>query len=319
MAAGEAMSNAADDYLAAALAIMEQHAMHRDRIDWAALRVASARRAAGAATPADTYDAIRWALTQLEDGHSFFNPPERGDAAIASGEYVRDATVPSGHLRADRIAYLQIPGFIGSAQLGTQYADAFQRQIAEMAAADPVGWMVDLTENWGGNMWPMLAGLGPLLGEGPLGSFEFPQGPPAIWSYRAGQAWLDDVALAQASHGGYRLRTPARPVALLMSARTASSGEAVLIAFIGRPNTRRFGTATRGLTTANDGFPMPDGATLMVNIGTFADRFGCIHGEAIEPDQYVDADGDQVQTHAAAWIHAAGRAEESVQRKSAAG
>jgi carboxyl-terminal processing protease len=308
MAAGEAMSNAAADYLAAALAIMERHAMHRDRIDWTALRVASARRAAGAATPAATYDTIRWALTQLEDRHSFFNPPERGEAAMARGECDRDATVPNGLLRMDRIAYLEVPGFLGSAQHGIRYADALQAQIAELDAADPVGWMVDLTGNWGGNMWPMLAGLGPLLGEGPLGSFAFPHHPPAVWSYRAGRAWIDDVVLAQTSHGGYQLRHATRPVALLMTTRTASSGEAVVIAFNGRPNTRRFGTATRGLTTANDGFSMPDGAALMVTIGTFADRLGRVYGEAIEPDRYVDGDGGQVQTLAAAWIRAAGQA-----------
>ena len=308
------MSNAAGDYLAAALAIMERHAMHRDRIDWTALRVASVRRAAGAVTPADTYDTIRWALTQLEDRHSFFNPPERGEAAMARGECDRDATIPSGHLRTDRIACVAVPGFLGSAPHGTRYADALQRHIAELDAADPVGWMIDLTGNWGGNMWPMLAGLGPLLGEGPLGSFVFPHFPPAVWSYRAGQAWLGDGAQAQASHGGYRLRTPAQPVALLMTARTASSGEAVVIAFSGRPDTRRFGTATRGLTTANDGFPMPDGATLWVTTGTYADQQGRVYGQAIEPDQDVDGDGGQVQTHAAAWIHAAGQAEESVPR-----
>jgi len=50
----------------------------------------------------------------------------------------------------------------------------------------------------------------------------------------------------------------------------------------------------------------------MVTIGTFADRFGRVYGHAIEPDQYLDGDGGQVQTHAAAWIHAAGQAGESV-------
>ena len=298
------MSIPADDYLAAALAIMEEHAIHRDRIDWTALRVASARRAADAATPADTYDTIRWALTQLEDRHSFFNPPERGEAAMARGECDRDATVPSGLLRTDRIAYLEVPGFLGSAQHGTRYADALQPQIAQLDAADPVGWMVDLTENWGGNMWPMLAGLGPLLGEGPLGSFVFPHRSPAFWSYRAGQAWIDDVALAQTSHNGYQMRNGARPVALLMATRTASSGEAVLIAFNGRPDTRRFGTPTRGLTTANRDFSMSDGATLWVTTGTYADRRGRVFGQAIEPDQYVDGEGSRIQALAAIWIHA---------------
>jgi C-terminal processing protease CtpA/Prc len=302
------MPNAAEDYLAAALAIMEQHAMHRDHIDWHALRIASTLHAPGASTPADTYDSIRWALTQLEDRHSFLAPPDRGVAAIASGAYVRDATVPYGLLRADRIAYLQVPGFLGSAQHRARYADALQANIAQLDAADPVGWMVDLTENWGGDMWPMLAGLGPLLGEGQLGSFDLPNHPPAIWSYRAGQAWLDGVSRAQTSNGVYRLRMSAPPVALLMSIRTASSGEAVLIAFNGRPNTLRFGTATRGLTTANNEFSLPDGATIFLTVGTYADRFGRVYGQAIAPDEYVDGDGEQIQTRAAAWIHATAQA-----------
>ena len=295
------MSQPAEHYLAAAIAIAETHALHRDRIDWHALRLASAHRTAGASTPADTYDTIRWVLTQLEDHHSFFLPPENGDSAIAT--YDREATVPGGHLRPDRIAVLRIPGFLGSPQRGTRYADTLQAWIAKLDAAEPVGWIVDLTENGGGNMWPMLAGLGPLLGEGPLGAFDIPHQPPAVWSYRDGQSWLDDSSQARTSGGGYRLRTTAAPVAVLMSARTASSGEAVLIAFCGRPDTLRFGTSSRGLTTANDGFPLPDGATILLTVGTFVDRFGRVYGRSIEPDQVVDCEGKQLQTRAAAWVH----------------
>ena len=302
------MTNAAEDYLAAALAIMEEHAMHRDRIDWHALRLASAQHAVGAFTPADTYDTIRWALTRLEDRHSFFAPPDRGDDAIASGKFAQEVTVPHGHLRTDRIAYLNIPAFRGTLRDGTRYADDLQILIAKMDTRDPVGWMVDLTENSGGNMWPMLAGLGPLLGEGPLGSFTFPHDSPAIWSYRAGHACLDGVSLAKTGDDGYRLRWPSPPVALLMTMRTASSGEAVVIAFADRPNTCRFGTATRGLTTANEGFPLPDGATIMVTVSTFVDRRGRVYGQAIEPDQYVDGEGEQIQTRAATWIHATAQA-----------
>jgi len=35
---------------------------------------------------------------------------------------------------------------------------------------DLIGWIVDLRGNGGGNMWPMLAGVGPVLGEGVVGS-----------------------------------------------------------------------------------------------------------------------------------------------------
>ena len=298
------MSRPADEYLAAALMLIERNALHRGRIDWAALSSACTRRAAGASSPADTYDTIRWALTQLEDRHSFFAEPERGDAAVAAGKCDEDVSLPGGEWLADRIACLRVPGFRGSMRHATQYADALQTQIAEMDAANPVGWMVDLTENWGGDMWPMLAGLGPLLGEGELGSFVFPNEPAAPWSYRAGQAWLRDVAFARTTGDGYRLRAAAAPVAVLVTDRTASSGEAVLIAFVGRPNARSFGTASRGLTTANAGFSLPDGATLMLTVGTYADRLGRVYGHAVEPDQWVQGDVREIQARAAAWIDA---------------
>ncbi len=296
-----------NSYLASALDIMEGNALHRDSIKWSELRAEASRRAVGASSPAETYEAIRWALSQLQDGHSFFATPDRGSAAITSGQYDREATIPTGLLRADQIAYLRVAGFRGSPQLVTRYADLLQELIAVLDDSDPVGWMVDVTDNGGGNMWPMLAGLGPLLGEGPLGSFQFPTQPQATWSYRGGRAYLDDVALANTTTTGYSLRHAAKPVALLSSRRTASSGEAVLIAFVGRPRTCRFGVSTRGLTTTNDAFPLSDGATLFLTVGTFADRFGHAYGQAMEPDYFCDETEDQVQVRAAKWIQTGGQ------------
>ena len=65
----------ADDYLDSALDIMEGNALHRDNIEWKAVRTEASRRAIGASAPTETYDAIRWALSQLKDDHSFFAPP----------------------------------------------------------------------------------------------------------------------------------------------------------------------------------------------------------------------------------------------------
>jgi|SRR5947209_8978044 len=57
-------------YLEHALDVMQQNAFHRERIDWGALRREALERAAGAEVPVDTYDAIRWALHQV-NRHSF--------------------------------------------------------------------------------------------------------------------------------------------------------------------------------------------------------------------------------------------------------
>ncbi|MBZ5556708.1 MAG: S41 family peptidase, partial [Acidobacteriia bacterium] len=90
-------------------------------------------------------------------------------------------------------------------------------------------------------MWPMLAGLGPLLSTGALGSFAR-GGDSANWSYDNGAARLGPREMVRVSDAPYRLHSAVPPIAVLISARTASSGEAIAIAFRGNPNTRGFGT-----------------------------------------------------------------------------
>jgi C-terminal processing protease CtpA/Prc len=292
----------AHEYLATALTLIEQHALHRRRLDWSCLRAGALQWARNAQVPADTYDALRWVLTQLDDRHSFFALPEQGEAAIVSGRYDREVTAPRGHLRPDRIAYLHVPGFRGSPQHCTHYATTLQAAIARLDANAPIGWLVDLTDNGGGNMWPMLAGLGPILGEGRLGGFVFPDGPPVPWFYVAGQAGVGNSCLTQTATDPYCLQNNDVPVAVLTSGRTASSGEAVALAFCGRVWTRRFGTPTRGLTSANEGFSLPDGATIMLTVATFVDRMGQTCDGALAPDELVDGESAMIQAAATAWI-----------------
>ena len=68
------LSSQAKVYLTAALDIMQQHSVNRKKINWTNLRQQTF--AFGAKTPADTYSAIRYALTALGDHHSFFLEPQ---------------------------------------------------------------------------------------------------------------------------------------------------------------------------------------------------------------------------------------------------
>jgi len=49
---------------------------------------------------------------------------------------------------------------------------------------------------------------------------------------------------------------------------------------------------------------LPDGATLFLAVGTFADRLGRVYGQALEPDYLCNETEDQIQIRAAKWIHA---------------
>src|SRR5690606_26009803 len=144
-----------------------------------------------------------------------------------------------------RIALVQVPAFSGADPNG--FARRIDERMREVYDDDVCGWIVDVRGNSGGNMWPMLQGLQPLLGEGVPGYFVYPDDSWSEWSVEPAH---DPVVPPQA----------ARAVVVLHDGETASSGEAVVVAFRGRPQSRTFGQPTAGLSTANRSIELADGA-----------------------------------------------------------
>jgi carboxyl-terminal processing protease len=300
------MSAEARAYLDQALDLMQQHSINRAQIDWTRLRRAAHTLVANALTPADTYPAIKGALSSLGDGHhSMFLPPDQV-AALQSGALDAANPGPSGKLLDNGLAYLLVPGVVGSAEGVEGYAATVQRLIRELDAAQPCGWVVDLRRNNGGAMWPMLAGIGPLLGEGQPGAFVTPDGQQTPWFYGGGRAGYGDSVQTELEGAVvYPPLDPLPPVAVLTGRTTFSSGEAIAVAFRGRPDTRSFGLETGGLTTANDEFPLSDGAWILLTVSRFADRTGRVYSGPIVPDEIVNPPEtwpDPVLEAAAAWL-----------------
>jgi C-terminal processing protease CtpA/Prc len=240
-----------------------------------------------AQTPADTHGAIRYALSVLGDHHSFFLTP---DATTQMQQAtMTDSPAPQGKLLLGKLGFIAVEGF-GSVDMeeGAKYATLVQQVIRDLDAQGPCGWIVDLRENTGGNMWPMLAGLGPVLGEGKVGAFVDADGLASDWSYNTGQALDGDAVVVRVNGPVYQLKAASPPVAVLTGVNTASSGEAIVVAFRGRPHTRSFGLYTAGLSTGNGGFPLSDGAVIVLTTVVFADRTGQMYGERIYPDEVVD-------------------------------
>jgi C-terminal processing protease CtpA/Prc len=189
-----------------------------------------------------------------------------------------------------RWAHVVVPTCDGGRErVRKQYIAQLLGVVRRLDEDNPEGWVIDLRNNLGGDMWPMLAGIGPVLGEGELGAFVEPGGEKKKWYYRDGKALLDKAG---------------PPVAVLTGGKTISSGEAIAIAFRGRPRTRSFGQPTAGLSTANEEFPLSDGARLCLTVATFADRTGKVYGAAVEPDEKIAAGGkeDVALKAALAWL-----------------
>ncbi len=181
------------------------------------------------------------------------------------------------------------PSFGGSRL--TEFADRIEGYVRELDEAGACGWIVDLRGNGGGNMWPMLAGIGSVLGQGDIGQFHGPDGLEGTWFYREGASGIvapdgEVITTARVSGEPYRLGG-SPPVAVMFDGGTGSSGEATAIAFLGRPNVRTFGMPSFGFTTANDGYRLPDGANMVLTVGVDADRNGVAYYDRLEPDERV--------------------------------
>ena len=278
------MSATARNYLNAALDIMQSHSINRYKINWPTFRERAFGEAGPAQTTADTYNAIRFALRELGDNHSLFRPPG-GQAQNVVGPSLLVRAPSAKHLGED-MGYVAVSAFSGGGDEANALAINYHRMIEGVDTLGVCGWVVDLRGNTGGNMWPMVAGVGPIVGEGVLGFFVDPDSVVNTWTYQDGSSRVDGVVVTQVSDPyGLIARNP--PVAVLTDSLTASSGEATTIAFRGRPDSRSFGGSTWGVSTANRGFPLSDGATIILTVSTMADRTGRLYGEKVVPDEPV--------------------------------
>ena len=304
--AGQTMSPAAREYLAAALDTLQAASMHADTTDWQAVRDSAFLLAAGAERPRDTWGALNWALRRV-DRHSFLQAGARGVAP---------------ELVAGRYGYLRVPFYAGP--MNAPLTDSLQNALRTLEQAGACGWIVDLRMNGGGNVWPMQTGIAPLVGDSLLSVQRANGRIVGSTVYSGGATFMVDSAGAREeatrAENPYVMQRPGAPVAVLLDGSTASSAEGIAIIFRTRPNTRFFGSPTAGYSSINRGFPLPDGANMVITVGVMHDREGRPYGGPIEPDELIvtpeghaPTPGDRVARRAAEWL--AGQPECAAERE----
>ena len=278
--------------------VMQTSSINRLTIDWIEFRRKVLAKAEGALSLQAAYGAIQEALVMLGDHHSSYR---RGDGTIIVAQSLVCTAAPaSAPSLPGNIGYVQVGEFSGVDTEARDYANSILNSIRTSDRADLIGWIVDLRGNLGGNMWPMVAGVGPVLGEGVAGYFIDPFGTRSSWEYRDGAAWQDGRVL-QRTTATYRLLRERPRVAVLTDNLVASSGEGLAVSFRQRPDTRSFGTATCGLSTANHGFELSEGTILNLTTAVMADRTGAAYGSSLPPDEII-TNPDLVVARAVAWL-----------------
>ncbi|WP_439185789.1 S41 family peptidase [Carboxylicivirga taeanensis] len=301
------------DYLDEVFEIVEEHSIRRDSVNFKEIKRKAFAKLKNTDSIENCYPIIKSILKDLGDRHSFFMSKGQVEKWQSTSKTVDNNEIITfkGKLLNKNIGYIQMKGFSSGDSVSIQqYADSLQNQIKSIDNKNIKGWIIDLRENTGGNCWPMLAGLGPLLGNGICGYFIDNKQKKSSWFYQNGESGIDSITITKLSEQHYELIDDSNPIAVLTGRRTVSSGEVVVTSFHNKRKTRSFGESTGGLSTGNANYKLSDGSMIFLTSSIYADRQGNIFGKEIEPDEIITFSNyeigkpnDKVIKRAIEWIN----------------
>ena len=291
------IDNTSRDVLTEMLDLARENALFRENINWEN----TTNSVYGEFDRSGFQPAVRVLLRVLSDSHSFY----RFENWIYRESFIRCS--PS------EFAFIDLPDQIGYVAVGAlssrstqeeiqSYTDQIQAILQEGRESGVSAWVVDLSGNTGGLFPPMLAGVGPLLGEDIHGYFLDPDDGPFAWGYENGEAYVDEREnVFGSATDPIALFDPEIKVAVIINNQTASAGEATAISFMARPNTRIFGERSCGLSTGNTLYELSNGGEFILTTSIMADREQTPFGEEIVPDESFN-NPEELQSRVVAWL-----------------
>jgi carboxyl-terminal processing protease len=243
----------------------------------------------------ETYAGLNILAVEAGGPHSSFLSPLQAEDWETASETVQLPEV----MAEQGIGIIKLPGFNSSDDaLEKKYADVARSGLNDVRSNAACGWIVDLRDNSGGNMFPMLASVAPLLDDGTVLRLKGKSGESHVDIENGRVTRFDQNANLETDVSSFNM-----PVALLTSSATSSAAEAVVISFLGQEGMRTFGTRTAGFTTGNEVFEISDGAKLILTTGFMVDRNGTSYDGPIEPDVVVNPrSGSDARELAQHWL-----------------
>lgn len=223
----------------------------------------------------DTYPILEEAIQVAGGDHSFFVYPDEQTNDNPANAF------PTATIE-ENILILNIPAF-GSPDMNEnqEYADTLNHAIQNETYQ---GIIVNLANNTGGDMGPMVAGISSLIPDGTVVKFQYSND-------LADEAILEDGTI---TGGGASVTVEPTekvsdvPVAVVINELTASSGEMTALAFKGLENVQFFGENSLGFTSGNSQMELYDDTIMQLTTATIIDRTGTKYENIpVEPDVHT--------------------------------
>lgn len=199
--------------------------------------------------------------------------------------------------KEENIFYIMLNGFSINQPKNCvmKFLDKFQEDVLsrfDSSIVDKV--VIDLRDNRGGNMWPMLSSIAPFIKDGKLLEFISPNGKSYV-RIQGDKLFEDQKEILKAL-------IPFKfdgEVETWICPKTSSSGEALALV-LASSNSKLIGMQTRGLTTSNKLFELPmNGEVLlshasMKNIGPSKIKKNKVQPDIKKDQKFCDAKFEEV-------------------------
>lgn len=254
--------------------------------EWEKAKKNALNKAKSAKSYEETHDILDEAAGIAGGKHSALIDSQSQDSSVESQQ------MPECEMKND-ILYIKLPAYDMQSGKSKEYTDTVISSIKENMN-DCKGIILNIRDNTGGDMGPMVAAVAPLLPDGTLMSFDI-----------RGSRLNVELKKGTVTGGGSTttvedFKAPQVKVAILQNEWTASSGEAALLCFKGLSNVKTFGTDSAGYCSSNTIISLYDGAYIQLTIGKDIDRLG---NEYCEDPIAADVETDNPQEDAIKWIN----------------
>lgn len=316
-------SDSVKQYVDSCLVLLKKNSLYSDKINWKKINKKVKEKASSAKSKADTFEALKIAFDALGDKHAAYYqyedqyklPNEELNSRISDSlkaGWKRGLKIENRMI--GNIAYISIPTLSAGKQKDIdKYANWIYDAVSKLYKNNPKGWIIDLRMNGGGNIRPMLAGLGMFFKNG-IYTYYIDRGGKSSEeaSFRDGEFLIDGKIQAEIKNKITSVTDS--KIAVLMGPGTASSGEGVAIALSQLKNSKSFGNLSAGLANATNGFVFNKNLSYyLISVARIADKNKKLYPEILKPDVFVkesesfaDLPNDPSVKEAIQWIDASG-------------
>lgn len=258
-----------ESYVRHCVFLLDRDGLYADTPEWKAKKKEILAEAKAISSLDEAHYLVQAAADVAGGKHSFLIPPVTDTTSYQEFP-------PEVQLLEGNILLVKLPAHTGVKISDSIYVHTVFDFLQEHL--DATGVIVDLRDNTGGNMGPMITAVSPLLPDGIVLKFKSRKRTTPIGLKNLTYTYN----IVPDNFGKFPSSTP---IAILTNGMTGSSGEATLLCFRGLDNTRTFGSPSAGYASGNVTHTLSDGYRFAITRSCDVARTGEIFcDDPIEPD-----------------------------------